>query len=148
VIALDRHPLAIARAARSTAGDPRIAYVLGDAGALPFADASFDLTMSSMLLHYFDSTAARGALAELSRVAARGVIVADIERHWLPCACIEWLSTVTADRLVRRGLTGTVLRGFTPAELAELGREAGLCDVRVHRHFPFRLVMTARTARQ
>jgi SAM-dependent methyltransferase len=43
--------------------------VLGDARQLPFADASFDLAMSSQMLEHLDDATYWAALAELRRVA-------------------------------------------------------------------------------
>jgi ubiquinone/menaquinone biosynthesis C-methylase UbiE len=55
--------------ARRRLGD-RVELHLGDATSLSFADASFDLVISSLFLHELDPDARRAALAEMVRVTA------------------------------------------------------------------------------
>jgi len=49
--------------------------VLADARELPFADASFDLTMSSQMLEHLDDGIYRAALGELRRVAREYLLI-------------------------------------------------------------------------
>jgi ubiquinone/menaquinone biosynthesis C-methylase UbiE len=69
VVGLDRsrEMLAVARAKGSPA-----AFVLGDAGRLPFMDRSFDVALAVMVLHLLPDF--RAAVREMARVAVRGVI--------------------------------------------------------------------------
>jgi len=142
VVALDRHPAAVRAAARACSrAYPEIRCVQGDVYALPFGRGSFDLVLCSMALHYFTSDNVVWVLTRLAELAERAVIVADVERHWIPYAAVEQLARLTRGRLVRRGLNDTVLRGFTPGELEVLAERARLAEWRVHRHFPYRLVL-------
>jgi ubiquinone/menaquinone biosynthesis C-methylase UbiE len=59
--------------ARAEARVPSATFVLGDAEALPFANASFDAAVSAQAFHWFDRTK---ALAEAIRVVRPGGIVA------------------------------------------------------------------------
>jgi SAM-dependent methyltransferase len=75
VTGLDLDPDMI-EVARENADDPtdgdlrRPTFVLGDAAALPFPDASFDLVVSTLSLHHWaDATA---GLSEIGRVLRRG----------------------------------------------------------------------------
>jgi SAM-dependent methyltransferase len=141
IIALDRHGEAVARAAARSHGLAEIQHVRGDAFALPFRLGSFDLVISSMLLHYFAFDEAARLLQMFARTARRAVLVADVERHWFPCLAISVLAPLTGNRLIRRHFRDTVLHGFTPGELAGLARAAGFVRWRVCRYFPFRLVL-------
>lgn len=96
---------------------------------------------SSMLLHYFSSDEARGFLRAWAALASRAVVVNDVERHWFPCLAISLLGRISTSGLFREGSRRTVLRGFTPSELATLAGEAGLTASRVRRYFPHRLTL-------
>jgi hypothetical protein len=48
------------------------------------------------------------------------------------------------NRLLREDGALSILRSFTPAEMAELGHQAGLANVTVEKHFPSRLVLSAK----
>jgi ubiquinone/menaquinone biosynthesis C-methylase UbiE len=74
VVGMDRNEamLEVARRLR-----PELRWVLGDAGALPFRDGSFDLVLSQAALMFFDDRAA--ALREMGRVAgAHGRVVVQV----------------------------------------------------------------------
>lgn len=75
VTGLDPDPDALAYAARQ--GD-RIAYVQGDVRALPFADGAFDYCSAVTSLCFVDEP--RRAVAELWRVARRGVVLGLLHR--------------------------------------------------------------------
>jgi ubiquinone/menaquinone biosynthesis C-methylase UbiE len=73
VVGLDLDPAMIERAltnARRSGVDPEPEFVVADVAALPFADASFDLVVSTLSMHHWDDPAA--GLAEIARVLVPG----------------------------------------------------------------------------
>jgi SAM-dependent methyltransferase len=110
---------ALARAAQ-----PAVRHaVVADAFHLPFPDASVDYVTCSQVLHHFEESDAVALLAECQRVARRRVIVADIRRSWLAAVGV-WLASwpLGFSRWARHDGVLSVLRGFTPGELAALAR--------------------------
>jgi ubiquinone/menaquinone biosynthesis C-methylase UbiE len=75
VTGLDLDPRMIGRARANAEraiadGAARPAFLAGDVAALPFADASFDLVVSTMSMHHWEDPAA--GLGEIGRVLRRG----------------------------------------------------------------------------
>jgi SAM-dependent methyltransferase len=138
--ALDRDPTAARLARRSG-----LIVVRGDALRLPFADASFDLVTSVKFAHHFTGPGLVRLLAEMARVARRRVLVLDIRRHWVAYyGFLAWSHVFTRNRLVRYDGPLSVLRGFTPDELAALGREVPGFDWAVRSYPGFQLALVGR----
>jgi 2-polyprenyl-3-methyl-5-hydroxy-6-metoxy-1,4-benzoquinol methylase len=116
-----------------------------DAFHLPFAAGSFDVVMCHLFLHHFEDGAVTQLLASMKSVARRGVIVVDLERHFLARAFLpatrwlfRWNSITLHDGPV------SVDAGFKPDELRALAVQAGLSRITVRRHVPwFRLSLTS-----
>ena len=126
-------------------GYPEIASIRGDALKLPFSDASFDYAISSLFFHHLTDEQIAVALGEMSRVARRGVFVIDLHRH--PAAYVLFKLFCTAFRispLVREDGSLSILRGFKPSELLNLGTELHPRKISIRRFSPFRVVLTGR----
>src|SRR5262245_39626216 len=116
----------------------------GDALSLPFLDSQFDYVICSLFTHHFVDEQVVQILGEMSRVARRRIFVIDLHRH--PIAYLLYTTLgklVLKNRLLRHDGALSILRSFKTYELLELGHRAGLKDVWVERHFPFRLVLSA-----
>jgi SAM-dependent methyltransferase len=123
---------------------PAISGVRGDALLLPFEDGRFDYAICSLFTHHFDDEGVVRVLRELSRVARRRVIVIDLHRHPLAYFLYTTVGRLFLhNRLIREDGALSILRSFRPQELRRLGQRAGLSNVSVRRHFPFRLVLSA-----
>ncbi|HKG46581.1 MAG TPA: methyltransferase domain-containing protein [Pyrinomonadaceae bacterium] len=121
-----------------------IASVRGNALELPFADAQFDYVMCSLFTHHFVNEQVVQILRELSRVAKRRIFVIDLHRH--PVAYFFYTTLgklILHNRLLRHDGALSILRSFKSDELLELAQRAGLRDVWIERHFPYRLVLSA-----
>jgi len=134
-----------ARAIQQESADfPEISAVRGDGLKLPFPDNCFDYLIQSLTLHHFDDASAVELIREMNRVAARGIFIIDLHRD--PVAYLFYTTVARLflhNRLIREDGALSILRSFKPEELAELGRQAGLVNSTVEKHFPSRLVLSA-----
>jgi ubiquinone/menaquinone biosynthesis C-methylase UbiE len=118
--------------------------IRGDARRLPFRDGQFDYVMCSLFTHHFVEQQVIEILVEMSRVAHRRVFVIDLHRH--PVAYFFYTTIgklFLHNRLLQEDGALSILRSFKPDELLALGKLAGLKNVKVMRHFPFRLALMA-----
>jgi SAM-dependent methyltransferase len=149
IIATDRHPQMQAIAAERTAAAPRILVGSADAFALPFRAAAVDVVLLSLTLHHFEPDAQLRAMREAARVAARAVVVNELERGWPNYLGARWLALTRwrGNRLTRHDGPLSVLRAFRREELAALAGAAGLPIELLRRSFFRRLVLVADTRR-
>jgi ubiquinone/menaquinone biosynthesis C-methylase UbiE len=118
VVGVDVAAPMLARAVRDTEGDG-IAYVRGDAHALPFADGTFDVVACFGALYLVEEPFR--VIDELVRVLKPG------GRAAVLATCARGPAPLRAAAGLARPLTG--LRTFGPAELTEAFRDRGLTDV-------------------
>jgi ubiquinone/menaquinone biosynthesis C-methylase UbiE len=150
VVATDFHATTLELARRHTAADPDVAVEAADALALPYPGGAFDFALCSTALHHFDRREdAIRVLHEMDRVSRHGFVVNDLARS-RPALLGAHLLAATLWR--RHPVTAhdgplSVRRSYTPAELRDLARDAGLGNATVHAHFPFRVALVVdRTA--
>lgn len=121
-----------------------ITAIRGDALNLPFDDDSFDYVICSLFTHHFTDENVIKILREMNRAARRGIYVIDLHRHKAAYFLYtKFLSLVIRSSLVREDGALSILRSFKPDELENLARNAGLRNINVKRHLPFRLVLQA-----
>jgi ubiquinone/menaquinone biosynthesis C-methylase UbiE len=142
VVGVDLHVTTTAAAVAGLAHepDPRIRMVRGNALELPFADGSFDYATTSLFLHHLDDDDVVRALAELSRVARRGIIAGDLIRRKRAYLWIK-LFTLFANRIVRNDGPASVAQAFTPEEILSLRDRAGATFAQYVEHAGHRFVL-------
>lgn len=116
--------------------------VRANALILPFADNSFDYAICSLFTHHFANEKVVEILREMSRVARRKIFVVDLHRH--PIAYYFYTSIgkiFLRNRLIRHDGALSILRSFKPAELSALAEAANLAEIKISRHFPYRIVL-------
>jgi len=142
-VALDPHT-ATARVATARVGNRRaVSVVQGNGLQLPFPDGAVDVAVAVLVLHHLRDEETVALVAEMSRVARRLVLVNDLERHPVNHALARLMAATLwrRNRITRNDAPLSVLRSFTPVEMLDIGRAAGLGSPRVVRHLPFRLVL-------
>jgi ubiquinone/menaquinone biosynthesis C-methylase UbiE len=141
ILATDVHPRTLELARAHTAHDPDVRVAEADALALPYGDDAFDFALCSTTLHHFEAEDAARVLRELNRAARRGVVINDLSRSRLAWLGARLLAATVwrRSRFTRHDGPLSVRRAFTPAELREVARAAGVRGARVRSHLPFRL---------
>jgi ubiquinone/menaquinone biosynthesis C-methylase UbiE len=140
ITAVDLHEATIFTASQLNA-DRRIQFIRADATRLPFADGEFDYVLTSMFLHHLEEQVAVTVLKEIDRVAAYGVIAADLLRS-RRAYCWITLFTLFANPMVRHDARVSVAGAFTREELLALCNDAGFNYLKPHRHFGHRVVFS------
>lgn len=143
ITATDLHPQTLALARAHTASEPYVTVESADALALPYRDHSFDFVLCSTALHHFEGDEPVRVLRELDRVARWGVVVNDLARSRAALLGARILAATVwrTHPVTRHDGPLSVRRSFTPDELLELAREAGIRGARAYSHFPFRLAL-------
>lgn len=123
--------------------------VVADAFQLPFAAGAHDFVFSSLFLHHFSDEAVVRLLAEMRRVARRGVLILDLYRHPIPyyfVAATKWF--YGWDPITAHDAPISVEAAFRPAELQQLALRAGLVEPEVHSYgWSFRVSLFGRVSR-
>ena len=117
--------------------------LVGDAMDLPFPDNTFDVVMGSLFFHHLSDTQCVRALENMWRVTRSLVLVNDLHRHPVAYFSIRALSAqFSKSTMFRHDGPVSVLRAFKPPDLLQFAKLARV-PARVHRSFPFRLVLVA-----
>lgn len=124
-------------AARGTGND---ATVQGDALRLPFAAECVDVVLASQILHHFAGDTAVAFIREMCRVARRAVVISDLRRSVIAAAGL-WIGSfpLRFHPVSRHDGVVSVMRGFLPAELADIMESATGKRPVVRRRLGFRL---------
>jgi ubiquinone/menaquinone biosynthesis C-methylase UbiE len=141
IAALDLHAttldLAREHVAQQAPGAP-IAFLRGDALALPFADRSVDYVTCSMFLHHLSDANAARAVHETLRVARRGIILNDLRRTVFAHIGIFFL-TLLADPIDRHDARVSVRKAWTREEVEPW--RAAAPWLTYHEHVPARFTL-------
>ncbi len=142
VTAVDCNPVMRSIARERTAHFPEITVEEGNLLSLQYPPRSYDIVLCSLALHHFSRDNAVGILRTMTSLSRIGMIINDLNRSWL-AAWAAWMYThaTTRNIMTLNDSYVSVLRAFTPGELLEMGREAGIPNARISRHPMFRLVL-------
>jgi ubiquinone/menaquinone biosynthesis C-methylase UbiE len=134
VVSLDLNAMGLKRTHRTWP-------VVGDGKCLPFADGTFDAVLCTLSFHHLTNSECEEVLREMWRTSRGCILVNDLHRHPVAYASIWILARLFSKSvMVKHDGPASVRRAFRPEELQEIARRAGI-RARVHRSFPFRLVL-------
>lgn len=120
ICALDLTPAILGRARNSAAeqGLRNVAFALGDAQAVPFADGSLDIAVTSYSLHHMSD--AGSVIAEMARVVRRGGRVGVLDIFVPEDPCVAELNN-RIERIRDASHTRTLARSEFDAHFAQHG---------------------------
>ena len=117
--------------------------VVGNALALPFRDASFDLVSSSLFVHHLEPEEVRQFAAEALRVARLAVLVNDIRRHPVHLALVYAGMPLYRSRLTRHDAPVSIRRAYTPEEMRQLLGQTAAARVELRTYYLYRMGLIA-----
>ena len=137
VVSLDLNPMGLKRTRHTWP-------VVGDGMRLPFADATFDAVICTLSFHHLTDDESGQVLSEMWRTCRGYILVNDLHRHPVAYASIWVLSRLfSKSTMVIHDGPVSVRRAFSPEEFRAIADRAGV-RAKVHRSFPFRLVLVGR----
>ena len=143
LVGAELNPDAAAKIAGRDGG--RLQAVQCDALRLPFADNSFDVVVSSLLLHHLDDDAAMTLIREMDRVAIKNFFIIDLHRHRAAYYLYRLFGPLFLQPFTVEDGSLSILRSFKPGELRRLAESAGIRPI-VRRRLFFRLVLSGEKA--
>jgi ubiquinone/menaquinone biosynthesis C-methylase UbiE len=117
--------------------------VVGNALALPFRDASFDLLCCNLFAHHLSPPELRQFVDDALRVCRIAVLIDDIVRHPLHLALVYAGLPLYRSRMTRHDAPASVRQAYTPHEMRTLLAQTKAARVEIHRHYLFRMGVTA-----
>jgi ubiquinone/menaquinone biosynthesis C-methylase UbiE len=132
---LDRSPKHLP----SEPGQQGIVRICGDALALPFRDATFDVVGSSLFVHHLEPNEVLLFAKEALRVCRHAVLINDLVRSPIHYAMAVAGKPLYHSRLTRHDAPASVRRAYTPAELREVLNQSGARRIAISRHYFYRM---------
>ena len=128
VEAIDIAPPMLHLAARRCSAQPHVKFHQADVLQLPFADASFDVSLATQVYEYVADI--DNALHELARVMKPGAQVLLVDTDWESCvwACRDEVRM----RRLMQGCSQHIPHPQLPRTLIQRMQRAGFADVQVH----------------
>jgi ubiquinone/menaquinone biosynthesis C-methylase UbiE len=116
--------------------------IAGDALALPFLDASFDLVTCSLLVHHLEPDQIVRFVNEALRVARIAVLLNDLRRDARHLA-LMYIGFPFFGRLTRNDGVASVRRSYTPEEMQSILSQTSAASVELENHYLFRMGIIA-----
>jgi SAM-dependent methyltransferase len=117
--------------------------VAGDALALPFRDASFDLLSCNLFAHHLSPPELVQFVDEALRVCRIAVLINDLVRNLLHVSLVYAGMPLYRSRLTRHDAPASVRQAYTPEEMQALLTQSRAARVEIHRHYLFRMGVIA-----
>ena len=121
--------------------------VVARAEALPFADGSFDIALSTLFFHHLDWEGKAAVAAEMLRVCRRAALIVDLRRsRWAGAAVRVLFPLLGIGRLAREDGLVSIARASSPAEWRRFlaAADPARRGAELERRFPARISIVLR----
>jgi ubiquinone/menaquinone biosynthesis C-methylase UbiE len=122
--------------------------VVGDALSLPFADSSFDIISCGLFAHHLSPEELQQFVNESLRVCKQAVLINDLIRDPVHLVLVYAGYPLYRSRLTRHDAPASVRQAYTLQEMRALLGKTTAGEVEIHRHYLFRMAVTAWKSRQ
>jgi len=117
----DANPYIINYAREHSGNFPEIQYEVMDMFSPTFHSQSFDITLFNLILHHFDDAVLRTYLPLVCQQSKYGVLINDLQRHWLPFRLFQLITWLfCANHMTRHDGLLSIQKGFTLIEWDKL----------------------------
>jgi hypothetical protein len=123
--------------------EPGNRSVVGNALALPFRDASFDLVSSSLFVHHLEPPEVRQFVNEALRVSRLAVLINDLRRHPVHLGLVYAGLPLYRSRLTRHDAPASIRRAYTPAEMRDLLGQTTAASMELRTYYLYRMGIIA-----
>ncbi len=113
--------------------------VVGDALALPFRDASFDVVTCSLFFHHLEPPEIQQFTREAMRVARTAFLINDLRRSWTHLAAVRSAMPFVRSPITRHDGPVSIRRAYTMPEVGANLRAAGPWRIEMHRSYLLRM---------
>ncbi|HZP62730.1 MAG TPA: methyltransferase domain-containing protein [Terriglobales bacterium] len=120
-------------------GGDRTSAVVGDALALPFANASFEVVSCCLFTHHLSPEELGRFVQEALRVCRVAVLINDLIRDPVHLALVYAGWPLYRSRLTRHDGPASVRAAYTIAEMLDCLKQTSAREVVVGRHYLFRM---------
>lgn len=119
---------------------PNVTLIQADANYLPFKQV--DYVISSLFLHHFTPEQVIELLKNAYASAKCGIVMSDLVRGWMPYMAFKMVQPVFAQSyLTRHDGALSVRRAYTPLEMIDMAKRAGIPNPKVYVYFPWRMTL-------
>lgn len=125
--------------ARDNCSDHKIEFIESDYRDLLSETEGYDIITASLFCHHLEDEDIVELLKWMHQNARLGIIINDLERHFLAYYSIKWLTRLfSSSYLVKNDAPLSVLRAFKRRELEELLNRAGIENYTITWKWAFR----------
>lgn len=146
LVGFDANEHAIMYAREHSQAWPEIRYEAMDCCSDSFFAQQFDVLTCNLMLHHFPDEQLRKHLPQWLQMANKGLIVNDLQRHWLPWvafALVTWI--LRASHMIRHDGLLSIRRGFTRRELKHLLQSSTQFPISLQWRWAFRYLAVVHT---
>lgn len=113
--------------------------IVGDALALPFGEASFDLISCCLFVHHLATEEVTAFVKDALRCSRVAVLINDLVRNPVHLAFAYAGRLIYRSSLTRNDAPASVRQAYTAGEMREMLEQSGAAEIEIARHYFYRM---------